>query len=64
MDEALRQDVRTAFADSLRVVWQVLIGVAGIGFLSSLAMKHLPLHTNTDENWGLEERKEEASSDV
>ena len=54
LPEPLRSEVRRAFADSVRVIWQVLIGVAAIGLLSCSAMKALPLHTAVDEAWGLE----------
>jgi hypothetical protein len=36
------------------VIWQVFIGVAGIGLLASLFMKGLPLHTEVDRQWALE----------
>ncbi|KAI0083281.1 iron permease [Irpex rosettiformis] len=55
LPEPLRTEVRTAFAESIRVIWQVLTGIAGMGFLSSLAMKGLPLHTQVDERWGIED---------
>ena len=36
----------------MRVVWQVLVGIAGlIGFLSSLFMKGLTLHNALDEEY-------------
>ena len=55
LEEPLRTEVRVAFADSIAVIWRVMIGIAGIGFLVSLMMKGLPLHTQVDERWGLEE---------
>ncbi|KAJ3559559.1 hypothetical protein NM688_g271 [Phlebia brevispora] len=55
LDEPLRTQVREAYAQSLTVIWQVMIGIAGIGFLASLAMKALPLHTDVDKKWGLQE---------
>ena len=55
LPEPLKTNVRHAFADSLRVYWQVLIGVSGAGLVTSLLMKGLPLHTKVDENWGLHE---------
>ncbi|KAL0952492.1 hypothetical protein HGRIS_006755 [Hohenbuehelia grisea] len=55
LDEPLRSEVRQAFSDSLRVVWLVLIGIAGAGLLVSLAMNALPLHTNVDEAWKLDD---------
>ena len=45
MQEPAKGIVRRAFAEALRTVWQILIGVAGVGFLSSLWMRVLPLHT-------------------
>ena len=46
--------VRKAFADSLVVLWEVMIGIAGVSFLASLMMKSLPLHTQMDEQWAME----------
>jgi hypothetical protein len=43
--------VREAFAESLSVVWKVVAGVCGAGFVSSFLMRGLPLHTVTDEAW-------------
>ncbi|TNY20768.1 major facilitator superfamily domain-containing protein [Rhodotorula diobovata] len=55
--EPLRTEVQIAFADSLVVLWQVLIGICGLGFLVSIGLKSLPLTMETDaENWGLEDR--------
>lgn len=42
-----------AFADSLRVIWQVMIGVSGLGLVSSLLMEHKELHLETDQDWDL-----------
>ncbi|GAA6054719.1 hypothetical protein JCM3770_000047 [Rhodotorula araucariae] len=59
--EPLRSEVQTAFADSLRTIWQVLIGIAGLGFIISLFMKSLPLTAETDEeHWGLKEKEKQA----
>ncbi|KAI0291115.1 major facilitator superfamily domain-containing protein [Russula brevipes] len=53
---ALRQpfkdQVRDTFADALKVVWQVVLGIAVAGFLCSLGMRQLTLHTEIDEDWG------------
>jgi hypothetical protein len=53
LEEPLKTEVRDAFASSLRVVWQVMIGVGALGLIVSLAMEHLPLHTSLDEKWGI-----------
>ena len=49
-----RAAAREAFARSLIVLWEVMIGIAGLGLLTSLFMKALPLHTQRDEQWALE----------
>lgn len=55
LDEPFRTRVRMAFADSLRVYWGVLLGVAVVGLFVSFLMKALPLHTSMDKDWGLED---------
>ncbi|KAJ6472375.1 hypothetical protein C8R47DRAFT_728313 [Mycena vitilis] len=55
LDEPLRTEVRVAFADSLKVVWWTTTGVAGLGVLACLSMKHYQLHTAVDNEWGMEE---------
>ena len=47
--------MQDAFAQSVAVIWQTMIGISGAAFLASLFMKGLPLHTQVDENWGLED---------
>ncbi|GAA5833067.1 hypothetical protein JCM11251_006502 [Rhodosporidiobolus azoricus] len=59
LDEPLRTLVRAAFADSLKVIWQVCIGIAGLGFLISLGVEQMDLTTETDESQGLRERIKE-----
>ena len=58
LEEPFRSQVRAAFADSLRVLWAVMIGVAGAGLLASMLMKGLTLHTQVDDAWGMEEKGE------
>ena len=62
LEDPFRAQVQDAYAKSIAVIWQVMIGVAGIGFLASLFMKGLPLHTQTDKQWGLQEGKKGAES--
>ncbi|KAK7012809.1 efflux pump FUS6 [Favolaschia claudopus] len=57
LPEPLKQQIRVAFAEGLRGVWRVLVGVAGGGLVASLAMKGLPLHTEVDKKWGIEDAK-------
>jgi len=54
LPEPLKTEVRQAFGESLRVIWKTLAGVAGVGLLSSVFMKNVPLHNYVDEKWALE----------
>ncbi|KAF9236981.1 major facilitator superfamily domain-containing protein [Melanogaster broomeanus] len=47
----LLAQVEDAFAGGLMVIWQVLLGIAGLGLLCSLPMKGLPLTNSLDERW-------------
>ncbi|KZW02334.1 MFS general substrate transporter [Exidia glandulosa HHB12029] len=62
----VKDNVRKAFADSLRVVWYVLLGVSLVGAAISLLMREVPMHTYTDEDFGLKERDlaAQASEDI
>lgn len=62
--EPLKTEVRVAFADSLRRVWQVSIGIAGLAFLASLFIQNLALATETNSEWGLGERRKEGGGDL
>jgi hypothetical protein len=57
LPEPLRAEVRAAFADSMAVIWQVMIGMAGLGLLLSLPMAEVPMTNAVDENFGLVEDK-------
>ncbi|KAH9936927.1 iron permease [Amylocystis lapponica] len=63
LPEPLKGEVRAAFARSLKTVWEVLVGIAGVGLLSSVFMKGLPLHTSTDKTWELEHKGAETETD-
>ena len=47
--EPLQTQVRTAFAESTRVIWLVLIPFGGVGLLFALFMRQIKLETVTDE---------------
>ena len=49
----MKDAVRVAFADSLDVLWEVMIAIAGLGFLSAWLMREVGLQQIQDENWGL-----------
>ena len=59
LSEPLRTEVRQAFAASLKVIWEVLLAIAGLGLLSSFLMKAVPLHNAVDEKWALQQHKDE-----
>ncbi|KAI0045564.1 MFS general substrate transporter [Auriscalpium vulgare] len=63
LPEPLKSEVRKAFADALRVVWEVLAGVTGVGIISSLFMKHYTLHTMVDEDFGRKEKHHSVDAD-
>lgn len=63
LPEPLRTQVRAAFADSLRVVWQAMIGISGAGLLSVLLMREVPMHEVTDETYGLHDDRRPASDE-
>ncbi|KAJ3489538.1 hypothetical protein NLI96_g2074 [Meripilus lineatus] len=54
LDEPLKTTVRIAFAESLKVTWQVMIGISAIGLLSCLLMRGIPLNMDVDDSWALE----------
>ncbi|KAJ7762782.1 iron permease [Mycena maculata] len=57
LEEPLRKQVQAAFADSMAVIWQVMIGIAGLGLLFSLLMAEVPMDTTVDESYALKERE-------
>ncbi|OSC98129.1 iron permease [Trametes coccinea BRFM310] len=64
-DGDVRAEVRTAFAHATRLVWHVMVGFAGAGFLSTLLMREEEMKRSLDERWGLEDmdRKKAEVSD-
>ncbi|OCH84463.1 MFS general substrate transporter [Obba rivulosa] len=58
LSEPARDAVRAAFAQSIAVIWRVMIAVAVLGLAVSLMMKAVPMHAQTDENWGLEKSRD------
>jgi hypothetical protein len=48
--------VKVAFAGSMSIVWKTMIGISGIGLLSVLLMKEIPLTNVKDANYALEEK--------
>ena len=57
--EQLIGQVQAAFADSLKVLWQAMIAVAGVGLSSTLVMKELSLQEVADVDWCMSEKSHE-----
>ena len=57
--EPLKSELRGAFADSISVLWQSMIGISGIGLLACLLMRNVPMRSEVDKSWGLEKDHEE-----
>lgn len=50
----LQETVRDAFAESLSLLWKIMIGISGAGLLSVLLMREIPMADVVDESWGLQ----------
>jgi hypothetical protein len=64
LEETIKNEVRVAFAESLRIVFFVFLGVSCAGLFVSLFMKHLPLHTSMNKDWALAEDKKRLQRDL
>ncbi|KAJ7040778.1 MFS general substrate transporter [Mycena alexandri] len=56
LEEPLRKQVQAAFAESMAVIWQVMIGISGLGLLVSFLMAEVPMDTTVDESYALKEK--------
>lgn len=54
--------MRVAFANSMSVVWKTMAGIAGLGLLSVLLLKEVPLKTSTDTKFALDDVKRNSSA--
>jgi hypothetical protein len=52
LSSSLKDEVRHTFGGALKVVWRALFGISIVGFLFSLGMRQLELHSELDEDWG------------
>ncbi|KAI0347418.1 iron permease [Trametopsis cervina] len=55
LPEPLRTEVRVTFANSLRMIWRVMIGITGAGMLTLLLLKEVPMNMEVNEAYGLRE---------
>ncbi|KAJ7174690.1 iron permease [Mycena filopes] len=63
LEGPLREDVERAFAESMAVIWQTMIGISGLGLLLSLLMEEVPMGTTVDENYALKEASRTVEGD-
>jgi len=56
--------VRVAFADSLRSVWYVMLGVSVLGLASTLLMREVTMKNTLDTTWGLQDEKKQTDSEI
>ena len=59
LPEPLKSQVEADFADSISKIWLWVVGLGGAGFLMTLLMQQMQLHTTLDEKWGLENERRE-----
>ncbi|KAI0720826.1 major facilitator superfamily domain-containing protein [Cerioporus squamosus] len=64
LPQPLQGEVRAAFADSIRLIWHVLIAFAGAGLLSVLFQRDVALHSKMDKRWGMKEAKKDGAGAV
>ena len=64
LEEPLLSEVRDAFAESLKIIWQVMIGISGLGLLTVVLMKEVEMRMDVDSQWALEEKKDDADESV
>lgn len=57
LQEPLRTQTRMAFAASLRLIWHMLLGVCGLGLLSVLLMREIPMQQVTADEYGMRDKK-------
>ncbi|KAL0945934.1 hypothetical protein HGRIS_012214 [Hohenbuehelia grisea] len=57
LPEPVRSDLQRVFSEGLAIVWRVMIGLSGAGFLTCLLMREIPMRTALDEAWGLKDKE-------
>ena len=55
---ALRAQVIGVYQDSLKLTWQVAIGISGLGFILVFLQREVALRTTLETNFGLTQERE------
>ncbi|KAI0338621.1 MFS general substrate transporter [Trametopsis cervina] len=63
LSPALREQTQRAFADSLHLVWTVMLALCGAGMVSVALIEDFTLRKTTDKKWGLQEKEKENEND-
>jgi hypothetical protein len=56
----LKDEVRNTFGTALKVVWQMVLGIAIAGILCNIGIKQLKLHTEIDKDWGRDDNPDDS----
>lgn len=62
-DTTLRNEVRHAYAQAMRLVWWVMLGISGAGMLSTLLMREEKMKRSLDDRWGLKEKNKQEDAE-
>jgi hypothetical protein len=57
----LKMEIISVYSDSLKLLWQVSIGVAGLGFLLVFVEKEITLRTHLKTDYGVTEKEKKAN---
>ncbi|KAI0763299.1 iron permease [Trametes elegans] len=55
LHEPLRREVQLAFVHAMQLIWKVMLGITGVGFLTCLLMREEKLRESLDGEWGLKD---------
>jgi hypothetical protein len=64
LPEAAREQVKDVFSKSLRQTWLVSLAFAGMGLLAAFLAREVPMRSELDTQYGMEERKPKKTSDA
>ncbi|KAF9461629.1 MFS general substrate transporter [Collybia nuda] len=62
LEEPLQRQCRQAFADSMHLLWKILLVLCAVGLLSVGLQRNIDLHSKTDSRWGMADKKEKSAS--
>ncbi|KAI1455402.1 putative multidrug resistance protein fnx1 [Annulohypoxylon moriforme] len=63
-DPSLKALVKSVYVDSLKLCWQVGIGFCLLGFLIALVVKEIPMRTELETEFGMEEREQQRGNEA